>query len=165
MGWICWQSFGSLWPVSIASENLPSERRCCTRTEGLKRRTWKTVPQVSLDQGCGIKGFLPTSVIQGNPPLYEETSLGEALSVVSQKWSFPTALPLTFQTGHSDKARLAERAQASLNGSMSNFGLAFWAGLGEGAKHHMYYSTYTYICICWASVEGGSELGAFRHRS
>ena len=43
-------------------------------------------------QGCGIKGFLPTSVIQGNPPLYEENSLWEALSVVSQKWSFPTAL-------------------------------------------------------------------------
>ena len=33
---------------------------------------------------CGIKGFLPI--------LYEETSLWEALSVVSQKWSFPTAL-------------------------------------------------------------------------
>ena len=23
-----------------------------------------------LDQGCGIKGFLPTSVIQGNPAFY-----------------------------------------------------------------------------------------------
>ena len=44
-------------------------------------------------QGCGIKGFLPTSVIQGNPPLYEENSVWEALSVVSQKWiPFPTAL-------------------------------------------------------------------------
>ena len=43
-------------------------------------------------QGCGIKGFLPTSVIQGNLPLYEENRLWEALSVVSQKWSFPTAL-------------------------------------------------------------------------
>ena len=42
------------------------------------------------NQGCGIKGFLPTSVIQGNPPLYEENSRWEALSVVSQKWSFPT---------------------------------------------------------------------------
>ena len=31
-------------------------------------------------------------MIQGNPPLYEENSLWEALSVVSQKWSFPTAL-------------------------------------------------------------------------
>ena len=36
------------------------------------------------EQGCGIKGFLPTSVIQN--------SRWEALSVVSQKWSFPTAL-------------------------------------------------------------------------
>ena len=27
------------------------------------------------DQGCGIKGFLPTSVIQGNPPVYEHNSL------------------------------------------------------------------------------------------
>ena len=41
------------------------------------------------DKGCGIKGFLPTSVIH---PLYEQNSLWEALSVVSQKWSFPTAL-------------------------------------------------------------------------
>ena len=42
-------------------------------------------------QGCGIKGFLPTSVIQGSPLLYEQDRLWEALSVVSQKWSFPTA--------------------------------------------------------------------------
>ena len=28
----------------------------------------------------------------GNPPFYEQNSLWEALSVVSQKWSFPTAL-------------------------------------------------------------------------
>ena len=41
---------------------------------------------------CGIKGFLPTSAIQGNPPLYEQNSLWEALFVVSQKWSFPAAL-------------------------------------------------------------------------
>ena len=37
-------------------------------------------------QGCGIKdkikGFIPTSAIQGNPPFYEQFSLGEALSVV-----------------------------------------------------------------------------------
>ena len=31
-------------------------------------------------------------MIQGNL-IYEQNSLGEALSVVSQKWSFPTALP------------------------------------------------------------------------
>ena len=48
--------------------------------------------RVSLCQGCGIKGFLPTSVIQGNPPFYEHNSLWEALFVVSQRWSFPTAL-------------------------------------------------------------------------
>ena len=48
---------------------------------------------VRQPQGCGIKGFLPTSVIQENPPLYEENSLWEALSVVSQKGiPFPTAL-------------------------------------------------------------------------
>ena len=35
---------------------------------------------VRILQGCGIKA------------LYEENSLWEALSVVSQKWSFPTAL-------------------------------------------------------------------------
>ena len=39
-------------------------------------------------QGRGIKGFIPTSVIQGNG-----VSLWEALFVVSQKWiPFPTAL-------------------------------------------------------------------------
>ena len=42
-------------------------------------------------QGCGIKGFLPTSVIQGNLPLYEENSLWEALAVVSQKCHSPVA--------------------------------------------------------------------------
>ena len=31
-------------------------------------------------------------MIQGNPPLYQQNSLWEALSVISQKWSFPTAL-------------------------------------------------------------------------
>ena len=45
--------------------------------------------------------FLPASVIQGNPPLYEENGLWEALSVVSQKWSFPTALLGNLQTLHS----------------------------------------------------------------
>ena len=48
----------------------------------------------TLNQGCGIKGFIPTSVIQGNPRFYDQISLWEALSIVSQKWSFPTALPL-----------------------------------------------------------------------
>ena len=44
-------------------------------------------------QGCGIKGFIPTSVIQANLPLYMGISLWEALFVVSQKWSpFPTTL-------------------------------------------------------------------------
>ena len=39
---------------------------------------------------AGIKGFLPTSVIQGNPPSYEQNSW-ESLSVV-QKWvPFPPA--------------------------------------------------------------------------
>ena len=41
----------------------------------------------------GLLGVSPTtSVIQGNPPLYEQNRVWEALSVVSQKWSFPTAL-------------------------------------------------------------------------
>ena len=50
-----------------------------------------------LVQGCGIKGFFPTSVIQGNLPFIWGLSLWEALFVVSQKWSFPTALFLFFQ--------------------------------------------------------------------
>ena len=41
---------------------------------------------------CGIKGFLPTSVIQGNLLFLWQVCLWEALFVVSQKWSFPTAL-------------------------------------------------------------------------
>ena len=36
------------------------------------------------NQGCGIKGFIPTSVQKGNLSLCVE-----ALSVVSQKWYFP----------------------------------------------------------------------------
>ena len=56
---------------------------------GAKKPRFVSLPEF---QGCGIKGFLPTSVIQGNPALYEDNSLWEALSVVSQKWSFPTAL-------------------------------------------------------------------------
>ena len=40
------------------------------------------------------EGVSPTTSVQGNPPLYEEHSLWEALSVVSQKWSFPTAVCL-----------------------------------------------------------------------
>ena len=48
------------------------------------------------EQGCGIK--VPTSVIQGNPPLYDQNSLWESLSVVSQKWiPFPTALVESLQ--------------------------------------------------------------------
>ena len=48
-------------------------------------------------QGCGIKGFILTSVIQGNSHFYEQISLWEALSVVSQKWiPFPTALREVF---------------------------------------------------------------------
>ena len=43
-------------------------------------------------KGCGIKGFIPTSVIQGNPLFLWGVGLWEALFVVSQKWSFPTAL-------------------------------------------------------------------------
>ena len=37
--------------------------------------------------GGGIKGFIPTSVIQGTLPFIWEASLWKALSVVSQKWS------------------------------------------------------------------------------
>ena len=52
----------------------------------------KSVFASGQNQGCGIKGFIPTSVIQGNLPLDMGVSLWEALFVVSQKWSFPTAL-------------------------------------------------------------------------
>ena len=36
----------------------------------------------SVVQGCGIKGSIPTSVIQGNCPFYIERGLWEALFVV-----------------------------------------------------------------------------------
>ena len=50
-------------------------------------------------------------MIQGNPPLYEETSLWEALSVVSQKWiPFPTAL---FEVeGDLDQSRQGTRSKS-----------------------------------------------------
>ena len=44
------------------------------------------------NQGCGIKGFIPTSVSQRNLPLYMGLVFGIALVVVSQKWSFPATL-------------------------------------------------------------------------
>ena len=44
------------------------------------------------NKGCGIKGFIPTLVIQGNSLFIWGVGLWEALFVVSQKWSFPTAL-------------------------------------------------------------------------
>ena len=50
------------------------------------------LPPFFLNQGCGIKGFIPTSVIQGNPRFYDQISLWEAVAIASQKWSFPTAL-------------------------------------------------------------------------
>ena len=58
-----------------------------------RRGTGGSFAAVGLDsQGCGIKGFIPTSVIQGNPLFAWGVSLWNALFVVSQKWSFPTAL-------------------------------------------------------------------------
>ena len=42
--------------------------------------------------GLWDQGFIPTSVIQGNLPPFWGVSLWEALFVVLQRWSFPTAL-------------------------------------------------------------------------
>ena len=71
---------------------------CNKRKVEAKRRFCGTAETaVDQAQGCGIKGFFPTSVIQGNPPLYERHSVWEALSVVSQKLiPFPTALKHIF---------------------------------------------------------------------
>ena len=87
---------------------------------------------------CGIKGFLPTSVIQGNPPLYEENSVWEAVSVVSQKWSFPTALPPGVWYARNPKnrleVRLRGRARARAGAPGLAPGAALWcAGAGAGA--------------------------------
>ena len=48
--------------------------RCKPRVPNLSKR---------LCQGCGIKGCLPTYVIQGISPFISGVSLWEALSVVS----------------------------------------------------------------------------------
>ena len=78
--------------------------------------------------GCEIKGFLPTSVIQGNPPLYEENSLWEALSVVSQKWPFPTALVSGVDRWELETLEFAvsEAGGSDVQG-YSGFGLRSWA--------------------------------------
>ena len=56
------------------------------------KETQPTGSHTNCKQGCGIKQFIPTSVIQGNLPLLWWVSLWEAFSV-SQKWiPFPTAL-------------------------------------------------------------------------
>ena len=55
--------------------------------------------QLDSQQGCGIKRFITTSVIQGNPLFIWAAGLWEALFVVSQKWSFPTALIYREATG------------------------------------------------------------------
>ena len=64
---------------------------------------------LNLAQGCGIKGCIPSSGIQGNLPLYMGLSVWEALSVVSQKWSFPTALILLVLTAIRQNASLHRR--------------------------------------------------------
>ena len=46
------------------------------------------IQTTNAGQGCGMKGFVPTSAIKG----IRAASLWEALLVVSQRWSFPTAL-------------------------------------------------------------------------
>ena len=50
--------------------------------------------RVNGGQGCAIRGFIPTSVIQGNLlHITRGVGLWESLSAVSQKWiPFPRAL-------------------------------------------------------------------------
>ena len=56
---------------------------------------WNAASTIASEQGCGIKGFIPTSVIHGYPLFIWGVGLWEALFVVSQKWiPFPTALLL-----------------------------------------------------------------------
>ena len=54
---------------------------------------WRVHHQHHQNQGCGITRGFSNHVCDTfwNPPLYAQNSLWEALSVVSQKWSFPTA--------------------------------------------------------------------------
>ena len=73
-------------------------------------------------QGCGIKGFIPTSVIRGNPRFYDQISLWQARSIVSQKWLFPTALKRYhswFRVAHSaggGPSHSQEKVAVSANG-------------------------------------------------
>ena len=99
----------------------------------------------------------PTSVMQGNPPLYEENSLWEALSVVSQKWSFPTALTKKPPRGpllprrrgadprHGPLLRLVREDQR---------GHEVRPGRSEGHKTHVFFFLF---CFCFFSVFFGGE--------
>ena len=92
------------------------------------------------DQGCGIKGFIPTSVIQGNPLFTWGVGLWEALFVVSQKWSFPTALFMTV-LGPFETMFLLERAGSCAPRHVwegnYNMGVSFWGKrlLVKGKPH------------------------------
>ena len=72
----------SIWLV------IRSTSRAACLGESRNRSASKIEPPVNASyQGCEIKAFSPTSVIQGESLLHME-----ALFVVSRKWSFPTAL-------------------------------------------------------------------------
>ena len=63
------------------------------------------------NQGCGIKGFISTSVIQGNLLFVWGGGFWETLSVVSQKWLFPTD---SWQQLRSDCAEVVQSPACSL---------------------------------------------------
>ena len=89
----------SLAPVFIRRRIDPSGTSKLPRT-GLwmclepLRPSGRRLGMIGQDQGCGItRGFSNHFCDTfGNPPVYKENSPWEALCVVSQKWSFPTAL-------------------------------------------------------------------------
>ena len=53
---------------------------------GGKKANGRLCFAMDIHQACGIKGFVPTSVIQGNPFFMWGVGLWEALFVVSRKW-------------------------------------------------------------------------------
>ena len=80
-------------PRDRPSRSIPTSRLWLVRvSETLRLLSFLYGIPAGWFQGCGISRFSNFCDTSWNPPLYEQNSLWEALSVVSQKGSFPTAL-------------------------------------------------------------------------
>ena len=71
---------------------MGSGSECSTCLRNLAAYSLAALSRNTNEQGCGIKGFIPASVIQGNPIFLWRGSLMRDLYLVSPKWAFLTAL-------------------------------------------------------------------------